>query len=452
MDTETGIRHETALTTEKMNIRSRRRVLGAAVSGTSLEFYDFFIYGTAASLVFPHLFFPGSDPTAGLLLALATYAVGYAIRPLGAMLFGHIGDKFGRKGALSGALMTMGIATFLIGVLPTYQDIGVGAAVILLVLRTAQGIGLGGAWGGAAVMVAECYPPNRRGYAGSLVQMASPIGLLLGTGVFAIINSLASKEVLLEWAWRIPFLLSILLVVVGLYTQKLVHETPLFKAAEETKEPAVKLPLGKVFRLYWRELLIAVGSRFGSDAVFYIYGLFVLVYGPTVLGVESSVALQAVVLGAVAQLVGIPLFGLASDRFGRRPVLIFGAIACILWGFAFFPLLGTKLAAVFSIACIVGLFLHAALWAPMAAFLSELFGTDVRYSGAAIGFQLAAVVGGAVAPLIATSLVTSFSPVTVSIYIAIILGVCIVTVLAAKETANTKLEDVRPSGGIEKGK
>lgn len=429
---------------------ARRRLLGASVAGASLEFYDFFIYGTAASIVFPKLFFPGDNQTVGLLLALGTYALGYANRPLGAMLFGHIGDRVGRKLAFSSALLTMGIATTLVGFLPSYATIGVTAPIILTILRFAQGLGLGGAWGGAAVMVTETYPANKRGFYGSLVQESSPIGLLIGSGVFALMTAILAPDAFEAWGWRIPFFASIILVGVGLYTHKVVEESPIFEELEE-KHGEAKTPLKEVFGSHWKQLLIAVGARFGSDATFYIFGLFTLVYATVFLGMPDSVALTAVIAGGIAQLIGIPIFGALSDRIGRRPVLIIGISGCLVWAFFHFRLIGTKEPTLVVVAVFVGLFIHSAAWAPIAAFLAELFDTRVRYSGTAIGFQLAAVIGGAIAPLVATAIAVSLAHgLAISFYVAGMMIIGLIAVGLARETRNRSFhptEELPSAGG-----
>lgn len=415
-------------------------MLAASVAGASLEFYDFFIYGAAASLVFPKLFFPTEGASVGLLLALGTYAIGYANRPLGAMLFGHIGDRTGRKVAFTAALLTMGIATFVVGLLPSYNSIGLFAPIMLLILRFAQGLGLGGAWGGAAVMVTEAYPKDKRGFYGSLVQESSPIGLLLGIGIFTLFSAMLTPSAFETWGWRIPFFVSALLVYVGLYTHRVVEESPLYEKIEE-KKYKLKVPLRELFANYKKELTIAVLVRFGSDATFYVFGLFALVYVTAFLHLPRSLALSCVVAGAIAQLIGIPFFGWLSDRIGRRPVLMFGMIGCIIWAFFHFRLLDTKDPTLLVTASFVGLFLHAATWAPIAAFLSELFSTRVRYSGTAVGFQLAAVLGGALAPIIATSLVL-FLPhgFALSLYVAVIMLIGLIVVALMRETGGTSFE------------
>lgn len=350
------------------------------------------------------------------------------------MLFGRIGDKSGRKVAFTAALLTMGIATTAIGLLPAYHAIGVAAPVALTTLRFAQGLGLGGAWGGAAVLVTEAYPKERRGFYGSLVQEASPIGLLVGTGVFSLMTAVTSPVGFESWGWRIPFLISLVLVFVGFYAHRKIEESPLFEELEE-KRTESKAPLREIFTTHWKQLLIAVGARFGSDATFYVFGLFALVYLKSILHLPQNQALAAVVAGGFAQLLGIPLFGWLADRIGRRPVLMMGAAGCIVWAFVYFHLLGSSNPVLVVSACFIGLFAHAATWAPIAAYLSELFDTRVRYSGTAVGFQLAAVIGGAIAPLIAVSFAATLpNGLAVSIYVAVIMLVGLITVALARET------------------
>jgi metabolite-proton symporter len=411
--------------------------------GTSLEWYDHFIYGSAAALVFPKLFFDQTHPLTATLLSLATYGVAFVARPVGAAVFGHFGDRFGRKTVLMVTLLTMGCATFLIGLLPTYGSVGFLAPLLLVLLRLIQGLALGGEWGGAALMVNEFDPAGRRrGFLGSLVQVASPIGLLIANGVFALVTWLVSPEAFLSWAWRVPFLLSAVLIAVGYFIRRGIAESPLFEQVEETQS-ASQAPLAEVLRLYWRQVLIAVGSRIGSDIVFYVFTLFLLVYVPRRLGLPNTVALSAVLAAAVAQIIGIPLFGALSDRFGRRPVLIFGAVSAIVWGFVFFALVDTAVPSLIMLASFVGMFLHAAMWGPLASFLPEMFETRVRCTGASLGFQLAGVFGGAPAPVIATQLMAGFdSPWPVAIYLAASLALVVVSVLAARETVGVDLRSV----------
>ncbi|MDA3626032.1 MFS transporter [Saccharopolyspora sp. WRP15-2] len=424
--------------------RSVKRVVLASFVGTTLEYYDFFVYGTAASIVFPVLFFPAGDATAGLLLALATYAVGYVVRPLGAALFGHFGDRIGRKNVLIATLLIMGLASALVGVLPVYGSVGLLAPIMLVILRFVQGLGIGGEWGGAALMVTESDGKGRRGLLGSLVQVAAPVGLLLATGIFSLTSALTTDEQFMAWGWRIPFLISFALVAIGFYIRMKVGESPVFAAAEEKekeqREAEVRAPLIHVFKHYKKELALAVGARIGSDIAFYIFAMFILVYGPEHLGMDPSLALAASTLSAVAQSIAIPCFGHLCDKLGRRPVMIGGALAGIAYSFLFFAMIDSGSTFLVLIAPGIGLAVVAAMYAPIASFIPELFATNVRFTGAAVGFQMAGVFGGGFAPLIAMELIvltqTGFS---VAGYLSATLVLMVVCVALAKETSKISM-------------
>lgn len=422
--------------------QSIRRVAGASLAGTTLEYYDHFVYGSAAALVFPKVFFSQSSPMTATLLSLASYSVAYFARPLGAALFGHFGDKIGRKWVLVVTLMLMGLSTFAIGLLPAFATAGVLAPMLLVLLRVIQGVALGGEWGGAALIVNEFDPAGkRRGFYGSLVQVAAPIGLLLANGVFALVTWLVSEEAFLDWGWRVPFLSSAILIALGLYIRMGLAESPLFAKLEQNQEE--RAPIKELLMSHKKRVLLALGSRIGSDIAFYVFTLFLLVYVPTHLHLSKSVALNAVLAAAVAQCISIPLFGHLCDRFGRRPVILGGALAGIVWSFVFFAMVDTKVPALIMLASFIALFIVGAMYAPLASFIPEMFPTRVRCTGSSVGFQLAAVFGGAPAPLIAVPLVAAFgSSLPVSIYLAATLVLIVVCVLAAKETAHTDLRQI----------
>lgn len=420
---------------------SIRKVVAASVAGTTMEWYDHFIYASAAALVFPRLFFPESDPVVGTLLSLITYSVAFLTRPLGAAIFGHFGDKLGRKNVLIVTLLIMGIGTTLIGALPTYAQIGVAAPILLVVLRFFQGIAIGGEWGGAALMVGEHSSGGRRGLLGSLVQVASPLGLLLANGVFSIVTYTVSEEAFFSWGWRVPFLSSALLVIIALWIRVQIHESPMFEEATVDQTEA-KTPLREVLTNHWKSLLIAIGSRIGSDVTFYVFNILVLVYGTTQLNVDRQILLMAVLLGAASQAITIPIWGYFTDSVGRRPILIIGAIGAAIWGFAFFPLLGSGSTFLIFLAPMIGNVFIAAMWGPLASYVPELFPTKVRYTGAGVGFQTAGIFGGALAPIICLALVAQFdSWIPVAIYLAAMLALVVVSVLAAKETAHMDLSE-----------
>jgi MHS family shikimate/dehydroshikimate transporter-like MFS transporter len=413
---------------------SIRTVAMASLVGTTIEWYDFFLYGTAAALVFNRLFFPTFDPLAGTLLSFGTYAIGFVARPVGGVIIGHYGDRIGRKSMLVLTLVIMGIATFLIGVLPTYDQIGVWAPAALVVLRLAQGFGVGGEWGGAVLMAVEHAPPGSRGFYGSWPQIGVPAGLLLANGVFAWFSSLPEDQ-FLSWGWRVPFLLSIFLVVVGLVIRVRILETPAFSRIKEAAVEA-RQPILEVVRTYPRQVLLAMGARFAENGGFYIYSVFVLTYATQVVKFPQRTVLNGILLGAALELVAIPLFGALSDRVGRRPVYLFGAIVTALFAYPLFWLIDTGSTAALWLAIVIAfVFSHAAMYAPQAAFLSELFGTRVRYSGASLGAQLASVFAGALAPLIATALLREgYGGGAISLYVIGLAAVTIVSVLAATET------------------
>ncbi|MDN4593082.1 MFS transporter [Polycladomyces subterraneus] len=408
--------------------------------GTAIEWYDFFLYGTAAALVFPQLFFPESDPLIGTLQAFATFTLGFVARPFGGIIFGHYGDKIGRKSMLIITLMIMGIATALIGLLPTYESIGIWAPILLIVLRLLQGIGVGGEWGGAALMSVEHAPKGKRGFYGSWTQMGVPGGLLLSTAVFTMFSSLPEKQ-FLTWGWRIPFLVSFLLIGVGLFIRLRVMETPAFQKVKETQTEA-RLPILEVLKAHPKQVLQAMGARFAENGTFYIFSVFVLTYTTEQLGMPKSMALNGVTIATALEFIAVPLFGALSDRIGRRPVYMGGAAFTALFAFPFFWLLDTKSTFFTWLAIIIALALgHAAMYGPQAAFLSELFGTRVRYSGISIGYQLASVFAGGLAPLIATSLMAwaGGKPWTVAVYL---IFMCLVTLISVYWTSETYQNEV----------
>src|SRR4051812_18037605 len=424
------------------------KVVASSMVGTTVEWYDFFLYGVAAAAVFPAVFFPSDDPTVGTLLALGTFAIGFVARPIGGLGFGHFGDRIGRKKLLVLSLLMMGLATFAIGLLPGYATIGVAAPALLVVLRLIQGFALGGEWGGAVLLVSEHGDPARRGYWASWPQAGVPVGQLLANGLLALLAVFQSTEDFQAWGWRVPFLLSAVLVLVGLYIRLSVEESPLFRAAREraAAEAAAgateAMPILQVLRHYPREVLTAMGARFAENVSYYIFTVVVVTYLKTRFDLPSSFVLNAVLIGAAVHFVTIPLWGALSDRIGRRPVYLLGAAGVGVWAFAFFALIDTRDFGLTAIAVAVGLIFHGAMYGLQAAFLSELFGTKVRYSGVSIGYQLASILAGGLAPLIAVALLARFgSGYAIAAYVAASAVLSIIAVATYSETRHRDLAD-----------
>ncbi|MER6078917.1 MFS transporter [Streptomyces sp. NPDC001833] len=429
-------------------LASLKRIVAASLIGTTIEWYDFFLYGSAAALVFNKLFFPDSDPLVGTLLSFMTYAVGFAARPLGALVFGHYGDRLGRKRLLVLSLLLMGGATFAIGLLPTHATVGGAAPVLLTLLRLVQGFALGGEWGGAVLLVSEHGDARRRGFWASWPQTGAPAGQLLATGVLSLLTAVLSDDAFASWGWRIPFLLSGVLVVVGLWIRLSVDESPVFRAALARSEArrsagsAEQPPLVAVLRHHWRDVLVAMGARMAENISYYVITAFVLVYATTSAGVSEQTALNAVLIGSAVHFAVIPGWGALSDRVGRRPVYLLGAAGIGLWMFPFFALADTGRFGYLVLAVTVGLVLHGAMYAPQAAFFAEMFATRMRYSGASVGAQFASVAAGAPAPLVATALLAGYdSPTPIALYVIAASVLTLVAVGVAKETRRRDLAD-----------
>lgn len=375
-------------------------VIFSSTLGTAIEWYDFFLYGTVATLVFPKVFFPGSDPVAGTLLSLFTFLVGFIARPFGGALFGHLGDRIGRKSTLIATLLLMGISTLIIGFLPGYATLGIAAPLILVVLRLGQGMGVGGEWGGSVLLAMEYGHKGRRGFWASWPQMGVPIGLILSTVVVNIVQS-STGAAFVSWGWRIPFYVSALLIIVGLYIRLRVLETPLFAEVKAQNREA-SAPIIEAFRHSTPEILLSAGARFIEQAPFYLFTVFVITYGVDKLGLGKSVILNAITIAAVIELFTIPLFGHLSDSFGRRKWYLIGCVLMAVFAFPYFLLMNTKSPIFFTFAVILSLALfHAWVYGPQAALIAERFGTRSRYSGASLGYQLAAPFAGGLAPIIA---------------------------------------------------
>ena len=421
------------------------RVVLASFIGTTVEWYDFFLYGTAAALVFNRLFFPTLDPVAGTMASFGTYAVGFFARPVGGIVFGHFGDRMGRKSMLVTTLMLMGLATFAIGLLPTYEQVGVAAPALLVLLRFVQGFGVGGEWGGAVLMAVEHGHHRRRGLYASWVQAGVPAGLLLATAVFNLF-SLLPDETFMSWGWRVPFLVGIALLGVGLFIRLQVFESPLFAKARQAKLPTT-LPLVDVLRRYPRNVILAMGARMAENGCFYIFTVFVLSYATAELAVSRTSILNVVLIASAVQFVVIPLFGLLSDRVGRRPVYLAGAGGMALYAFPFFWMVNSGDTIVIAVAIVLGLVIQSLMYAPQAAFFSELFGTDVRFTGVSIGYQLASPFAGGLAPLISTALLerNDGQPWLVAVYMIVLCAITLVSVWLAAETHHSTLGERDPT-------
>jgi metabolite-proton symporter len=436
--------------TEQGQPSSIVKVVFASLIGTAVEWYDFFLYGSAAALVFGALFFPDADPVNATLLAFGTYAVGFVARPLGGIVFGHFGDRVGRKKMLVVSLMMMGGATIAIGLLPTYASIGVAAPILLLACRLLQGFAVGGEWGGAVLMAAEHGRDDQRGFWSSWPQAGVAMGNLLATGVLWVLAAVQSEDAFNAWGWRIPFLLSAVLVLVGLWVRLSIEESPVFKEAraeiEDKKESASHMPLLEVIRTYPREVFIAMGMRMAENISYYIFTVVVITFVTTYADQEKGPILQALLIGSVVHFIWIPVVGAISDRIGRKPLYLVGAVGVAAWTFPFFSLVTEGGAGNLTLAVVVGLMLHALMYSPQAAFFSELFGTSVRYTGASVGYQLASIFAGALAPIIALKLLGSVeesNTTAVALYVCVASALTVVAVLFAKETRNTSLRHDR---------
>lgn len=394
------------------------RVLTSSVVGTAIEWYDFFLYATASALVFGKLFFPSFDPTVGTIAAFGTFAVGYLARPFGAVFFGHFGDRIGRKATLVATLMIMGLGTAIIGILPTYDSIGFGAPALLVAMRFCQGLAVGGEWGGAVLMVVETAPPEKRGYYGAFPQLGVPIGLLLSTGIFKLAAGLPDPA-FLAWGWRIPFLVSLVLVAVGLFIRLRIVESPIFEEIKVNRRTA-KAPLIELLRCHPKDLLLTLGTRFATDITFNVINVFVLAYATQQLGLSRGLLLDAIIIGSIVALGTLPLFGMLSDRIGRRSVYLLGCILVAFYGFAFFPLLVTRNPLLIVVAYILGIAVsQASVYGVQSTWFGEVFGTRVRYTGASLPYQIAGIITSGPTPLIAAYLFAQYhSTLPISAYIA----------------------------------
>lgn len=421
----------TAHTDAPSSATARRRALIASLTGSSIEWFDYFLYGTAAALVFNKLFFPNFDPVVGLMLSYLSFSLTFFIRPLGGVIFAHIGDRIGRKKTLVITLSLMGGATVLIGLLPTYEHIGVWAPILLILLRMVQGLGIGGEWGGALLLAYEYAPANRKGFFGSVPQVGVTIGMLLATLSVSLMVTLPDESFMV-WGWRVPFVLSAGLVFLGLWIRNGLDETPEFKQAKESGNVA-KMPLVETLQNHWREVLIAAGLKVVETAPFYIFSTFVVSYAVSTLGFEKSAALNAVMIGALVASILVPTMGLVSDYVGRKTVYVVGCILLGLFIVPYFMLLDTKTVWGLTLATVIS---FGVLWSPITAVLgtlsSEIFATKVRYTGITLGYQLGAALAGGTAPLIATWLLAKYegSWHAVAVYLLVTVLISLVAIIA----------------------
>ncbi|WP_433505192.1 MFS transporter [Pseudonocardia halophobica] len=424
---------------EAIQRSQRRRAVVASTVGTTIEWYDFFLYGTAAALVFPKLFFPGEDPYVGILLAFGTQFAGFAARPIGAAIFGHYGDRIGRKSTLIITLLLMGIGTALIGVLPSYAAIGIAAPLLLTILRIVQGVAVGGEWGGSVLLAMEWGHAKQRGFMASWPQLGVPLGLLLSTGLVQLMSS-TTGPAFLTWGWRVPFLVSVVLVGVGLYVRLRVLESPEF-AAVKAKQTVVKMPIVDAFRTQWREILSSAFVRLSEQAPFYLFITFVLSYGTQQLQLARGSLLNATLVAAAIGLFSVPFFGWLSDRIGRRTMYGIGIVCTALFAFPYFGLLNTRVGVLVLLAIVLSLVFHDMQYGPQAALIAESFGTNIRYSGAGLGYQLASVIAGGPAPLIAAYILKNTGSSTgISWYIVIC---CVIAMIALLVMPRRSLTDER---------
>ncbi len=420
--------------------RQVRRAVVASAVGTAIEWYDFFLYGVAAALVFPAKFFPSSDPYVGVLLSFSTYFVGFLARPLGAAIFGHVGDRVGRKASLVATLVLMGVATAGIGLVPAYDSIGIWGAVLLTLARVLQGVGVGGEWGGSVLLAAEWSDKGRRGLMASWPQWGAPAGLVLANGAVSAASAL-SGDAFTSWGWRVPFLASIVLVLIGFWIRTGVLETPAF-AKRRAEGQLERAPVAQVVRKHGKEIVLTALLRTGQQAPFYIFSTWLLSYGTKTLGMPRETFLNAVMIAATVSLVTIPLWGHLSDRFGRRRLVMLGCAAMALFPFAYFQLIDSRSVVLIVVAAVLGQAIHDVQYGPQAALIAESFPGKLRYSGASLGYQLASITAGGPAPMIAVWLEHRYgSSTAIAGYLSLAALVSLLSVWLLPDRSQVELEE-----------
>ena len=437
---------------QKKTDTNMRKVALTSLAGTSIEWYDFFLYGAAAALIFPQAFCPEATPSMALILSFGTFAAGFIARPVGGIIFGHFGDRIGRKKTLIIALLLMGISSTMIGLLPTYAMIGIAAPILLTVLRFAQGIAIGGQWGGAMLLVTESAPADKRGYYGAFAQAGAPVGVILANLALIITSSLVSEDFFLTWGWRIPFIASVILIGISLYIQLNLEDTKAFKELEtsnrekqeaEAAKTIIRSPILEALRKYPKRIVLAAGAFLSVQVTFYILIAFLLAYGVASAEMSRDDMLTAILISAAVMVPLQFMFSAYSDRHGRRGIFMLGAGLTAVWAFIIFPLVDTGNFYLIVLAITGGLTFLAMMYGPQAAFFTELFSTEVRYSGASLGYQLGAIIGGAFAPMIAVTLWTEYGIFWVSVYIAFASLLALLSVFMLTETYKSDLSDTK---------
>ncbi|WNN44446.1 MULTISPECIES: MFS transporter [Winslowiella] len=423
-------------------VNSRGKVLVASLVGTAIEFFDFYIYATAAVIVFPHIFFPQGDATVATLQSLATFAIAFIARPIGSAVFGHFGDRVGRKATLVASLLTMGISTVVIGLLPSYETIGVFAPLLLALARFGQGLGLGGEWGGAALLATENAPAKKRALYGSFPQLGAPIGFFFANGTFLLLSWLLSDEQFMEWGWRVPFILSAVLVLIGLYVRVSLHESPVFAKVQKANAQ-VKVPIGTLFSKHMKATIIGTFIMLATYTLFYIMTVYSMSYGtaaePIGLGYSRNSFLWMLMVAVIGFGITVPIAGVLADRFGRRKTMIVITLMIIAFSLLFPSMLGSGNQWVVMGFLLLGLSIMGLTFGPMGALLPELFPTEVRYTGASFSYNLSSILGASVAPYIATWLATTYGLYAVGLYLAAMACLTLLALIASKETRHQTL-------------